>query len=197
VDKPASTSRSGKSNRWFLNTTEMERLLEASKKGRYGVRDFAMCKLLIRHAFRASELCGLQMSDLLLENASHAEIQVNRSKGSHSMLQPCKGHTLRALNAWLKQRPADTGFGNVFLTERRAPLTRNSLYYLVKEWGERAMIPFTVHPHMLRHTTGYVMANLGTDFRTMQDLLGHKNPRHTALYTRLDRRQYEKVWGDF
>jgi site-specific recombinase XerD len=42
-----------------------------------------------------------------------------------------------------------------------------------------------VHPHMLRHSCGYRLANNRTDPRVMQDLLGHRDPKHTAHYTRI------------
>jgi site-specific recombinase XerD len=46
------------------------------------------------------------------------------------------------------------------------------------------------HPHTLRHSCGYYLAERGTEFRTMQDYMGHKNPRHTAHYTRISGRKF-------
>ena len=48
----------------------------------------------------------------------------------------------------------------------------------------------SAHPHTLRHSCGYYLADRGTDFRTMQDYMGHKNPRHTAHYTRISGRKF-------
>jgi integrase len=48
-----------------------------------------------------------------------------------------------------------------------------------------------VHPHTLRHSCGYYLANRGTDLRTMQDYLGHRDPRHTVHYTRVAGRRFE------
>ena len=45
-------------------------------------------------------------------------------------------------------------------------------------------------PHTLRHSCGYYLAERGTEFRTMQDYMGHKNPRHTAHYTRISGRKF-------
>jgi site-specific recombinase XerD len=46
-------------------------------------------------------------------------------------------------------------------------------------------LPFLVHPHQLRHACGYALANKGTDTRTLQAYLGHKNIQHTVRYTEL------------
>jgi type 1 fimbriae regulatory protein FimB len=51
-----------------------------------------------------------------------------------------------------------------------------------------------VHPHTLRHSCGYYLADQGTDLRTMQDYLGHRDPRHTVYYTRVAGRRFEGLW---
>jgi integrase len=51
-----------------------------------------------------------------------------------------------------------------------------------------------VLPHMLRHSCGYYLADQGTDLRTMQDYLGHRDPKHTAHYTRVAGHRFEGLW---
>jgi len=65
--------------------------------------------------------------------------------------------------------------------------------YLVRVAGENAGLE-RVHPHMLRHSCGYYLADRGTDLRTMQDYLGHRDPRHTVHYTRVTGRRFEGLW---
>jgi site-specific recombinase XerD len=60
--------------------------------------------------------------------------------------------------------------------------------YIVRQAATRAKL--SAHPHTLRHSCGYYLADRGTDFRTMQDYMGHKNPRHTAHYTRISGRKF-------
>ena len=72
----------------------------------------------------------------------------------------------------------------LFLSERGQPLTRSSVQYLVRVAAERVGL-LNVHPHTLRRSCGYYLADKGTDLRTMQDYLGHRDPRHTVHYTRL------------
>jgi site-specific recombinase XerD len=74
------------------------------------------------------------------------------------------------------------------------PLTRRAVYYLVRAAGKSVGLD-GVHPHMLRHSCGYYLADQGTDLRTMQDCLGHRDPRHTVRYTRVAARRFEGLWN--
>ena len=47
---------------------------------------------------------------------------------------------------------------------------------------------------MLRHSCGYYLADKGIDLRTMQDYLGHRDPKHTADYTRVAGQRFEGLW---
>ena len=51
-----------------------------------------------------------------------------------------------------------------------------------------------VHPHMLRHSCGFYLADQGIDQRVLQDYLGHRDPRHTSHYTRVSGRRFEGLW---
>jgi len=65
--------------------------------------------------------------------------------------------------------------------------------YIIRLAGETAKFG-TVWPHMLRHSCGYYLADKGTDLRTMQDYLGHRDPKHTAHYTRVAGHRFEGLW---
>jgi hypothetical protein len=54
--------------------------------------------------------------------------------------------------------------------------------------------PGKVHPHRLRHACGYALANKGHDLRIIQDYPGHRDPKHTALYTRTAAKRFENLW---
>jgi type 1 fimbriae regulatory protein FimB/type 1 fimbriae regulatory protein FimE len=60
-----------------------------------------------------------------------------------------------------------------------------SFHTLIARLGERAKMPFPIHPHMLRHACGYALANAGHDTRALQAWLGHRNIQHTVRYTEL------------
>ena len=65
--------------------------------------------------------------------------------------------------------------------------------YIVREAGKLARLDVGVHPHMLRHATGYSLANEGTDTRLIQAFLGHADIRHTAHYTALSPKRLAAV----
>jgi len=64
------------------------------------------------------------------------------------------------------------------------------------EQGRAARFSFPVHPHMLRHATGFHLANEGQDTRAIQLYLGHKNIQHTVRYTELSQQRFKDFWQD-
>lgn len=176
-------------SRDFLTPAEVARLLDGAKAGRYGERDYLLILLLYRHGFRISELCSLRMTDL---NLDAARVWVPRSKGSLSTEQPLAGDELRAIRRYIRSRPAALPW--LFMSERLTQLTRHAAYYLIRQAGERAGFAFIVHPHMLRHSCGFYLSNKGYDSRLIQDYLGHRDPRHTAKYTRTAAVRFEGLW---
>ncbi len=176
----------------FLTESEMKKFLGAARKGRHSVRDFCLMLVAYRHGLRVSELIDIRLKDLDLETG---RLFVRRVKGSLSTHQPIEGDELRAIRAWLRKREdyPNSNSNYLFLSER-GPLTRQAVNYLVAQTGKRAKLKFAVNPHMLRHSTGYFLANKGYDTRLIQDYLGHKNITHTVRYTRTAARRFEGLW---
>jgi site-specific recombinase XerD len=81
----------------------------------------------------------------------------------------------------------------LFVSEREQPLTRQAVNYLIATAARRAGLP-PVHPHMLRHSCGFYLANRSYDLRLIQDYLGHRDPKHTAHYTRVAGSRFEGLW---
>ena len=75
-------------------------------------------------------------------------------------------------------------------------MTVASFRKMVARAGEAAHLPFPVHPHMLRHSTGYKLANDGHDTRALQHYLGHKNIQNTVRYTELSTARFNGFWED-
>jgi site-specific recombinase XerD len=84
----------------------------------------------------------------------------------------------------------------LFVTERGGPLTASTVRKLMTRAGEKAGLPFPVHPHMLRHATGFYLANQGHDTRAIQHYLGHKQIAHTTRYTELAADRFNDFWAD-
>lgn len=176
----------------FLTESEIKKFLAAARKGRHSVRDYCLMLMGYRHALRVSELIDIRFKDLDLEAG---RIFVRRIKGSLSTHQPIEGDELRAIRAWLREREnyPNANSNYLFLSER-AMLTRQAVNYLVEQIGKRAKLNFRVNPHMLRHSTGYYLANKGYDTRLIQDYLGHRNITHTVRYTRTAAHRFENLW---
>jgi type 1 fimbriae regulatory protein FimB len=170
----------------------MKRLPDAAKGSRYGARDHLILLMTYRHGLRVSELIDLRLKDLDLDTS---RLYVRRKKSSLSTHQPIEGDELRAMRAWLRERSlrSDARSPYLFLSER-GPFTRQAVNYIVSQSVERARLPFSVHPHMLRHSTGFYLANKGFDTRLIQDYLGHRNIAHTVKYTRTAAGRFGGLW---
>jgi type 1 fimbriae regulatory protein FimB len=172
----------------FLSEGEVDRLLRGARQGRHGPRDHLFILMTYRHGLRVSEAIGLRRSDLDLITA---RLWVRRLKSGLSVEQPIAGDELRAIKRHLAARSDRLPW--LFLSERGQPLTRQAAHYLVATAARRAGLD-NVHPHTLRHACGYYLANRGHDLRLIQDYLGHREPRHTAHYTRVAAHRFEGLW---
>ena len=176
--------------REYLTEKEVERLMKAAGDNRHGHRDSTMVLLAFRHGLRASELCSLRWEQVDLV---HARLHVSRVKNGIDSVHPITGSELRALRRL--QREQESG-RYVFMSEREAPMSGVGFRRMIRRLGKTAKMPFSVHPHMLRHACGYKLANDGHDTRALQHYLGHKNIQHTVRYTELSPDRFRDFWKD-
>src|ERR1700745_1638254 len=176
--------------REYLTEREVERLMKATGGNRHGHRDATMVLLAFRHGLRASELCSLRWEQVDLV---HGRLHVHRLKNGMPSVHPLTGIELRALRRLQReQRPGRF----VFMSERRAPMSAVAFRRMVTRLGPAAKMPFGIHPHMLRHSTGFKLANQGVDTRSLQHYLGHKNIQHTVRYSELSPERFRDFWKD-
>ncbi|HJF46162.1 site-specific tyrosine recombinase [Thermophilibacter provencensis] len=158
-----------------------------------GLRDRAILETLYGCGLRASELCGLDLRSVVLDEAL---LRV-RGKGGKERVVPVMGTAAAALSAYLEQgrgelvgrRPTQA----VFLNVRGGRLSRQSVHAIVERYGRVAGIE-GLHPHTLRHSYATHLLEGGADLRAVQELLGHANIATTQLYTHVDRSHIRRVY---
>jgi integrase len=170
--------------REHLTEAEVERLMGAARKNRWGHRDTTMVLVAYRHGFRPAELVDLRWDQI--EFASGA-LHVRRVKRGTPSTHPILGDEMRALRRLEREQEPKSPF--VFTSERGAPFSTAGFARMVERAGAEAGLCFKAHPHMLRHACGYALANKGHDTRALQAYLGHRNIQHTVRYTETGRRR--------
>ena len=178
-------------SREYLTSSEMGRLLDAARvSGRHGLRDQTLLLVMYRHGLRVSEAIALRWDQIDLK-AGHLAVQ--RLKNGVASVHPLRGPELRALRQLRRDWP-HTPY--LFVSERGGPMTASNVRKLVSRSGLAAKIGFPIHPHMLRHACGFVLANAGHDTRSLQHYLGHKNIAHTVRYTDMVPDRFKGFWKD-
>lgn len=181
-----------------LTVDEVARLLEAvPQPGGTGVagvedavlvRDRALLELMYATGARVSEIVGADIDDMDFDE--HV-IRVT-GKGSKQRLVPVGGYACQALRRYLDQargvlerrkRSGGAERRALFLNKRGCRLSRQSVWEVVRDAGERAHITKPLHPHTLRHSFATHLIQGGADVRTVQELLGHASVTTTQIYT--------------
>ena len=170
-----------------LSEREYQALLRACS---HEVRDAAVIELLLQTGIRLSELAKLTLDDVELPaRISRDPVNTGRvhvtGKGGKTRGIPLNYKACRALRAWLKTRP-QVDHGQLFVTKFLTPMSPRAFQYLVKKYLDEAGIN-GASVHTLRHTFATHHVAKGTDLRTVQEALGHKDLKTTSIYVQLAR----------
>lgn len=179
--------------RKYLTGEEINILLKTISMNMVSIRDYCMVSMAFLHGLRVSELTALRLADY---DPLSKRIYIMRLKGGMSTSHPLLLEENMALQRWLAERQLLAGRHQpwLFLSQQGQRLSRQRFYQLLRRYGERAGLPLPLHPHMLRHACGYNLAERGNDTRLIQDYLGHRNIRHTVLYTAANAARFNHVW---
>ena len=163
-----------------------------------GKRDFALLELLYSAGVRVSELCDLNMSDLLVDS----ELIRVRGKGNKERLIPTGSRAWKSINDYLKyERPGlakkENNLGKIFLSRNGYPLTRMAVNIILKKWTQASGLKRNVSPHTFRHSFATHLLEGGADLRAVQEMLGHVDISTTQIYTHLDRSHLKEVHRTF
>jgi integrase/recombinase XerD len=170
-----------------LSPEEVRRLLEAANRGDApSLRDRALLELLYASGLRVSELAGLTLQQIDLENGFLRVF----GKGAKERVVPMGRRARDAVATYLEAgRPhfvRKTTGSELFLSNRGKGLSRVRLWMLVKDYAKRAGIVRPVKPHLLRHSFATHLLGGGADLRAIQEMLGHASISTTQIYTSVE-----------
>jgi integrase/recombinase XerD len=177
-----------------LSEDEVEGLLKAPDiKTAVGMRDRSMLELLYACGLRVSELVGIQLTEVILNDGV---IRVT-GKGSKTRLVPMGEEAVD----WIKKYLAESRQNILnkqtskflFVTNRGGEMTRQAFWYLIKKYALMANINKPMSPHILRHAFATHLINHGADLRVVQMLLGHSDISTTQIYTHVARERLKKL----
>jgi integrase/recombinase XerD len=169
-----------------LTREEVARLLREPKGSEpLALRDRALLELMYACGLRVSEVTGLELGDVDVEEA----MLCARGKGSKERLVPVGRQAVTALEAYRSRgRPALVGVkseSKLFVNRRGGGLTRQGLYKIVQGHARGAGLEARMSPHTLRHSFATHLLAGGCDLRSLQEMLGHADLATTQVYTHL------------
>lgn len=165
----------------FLTVDEAVKLMDsAAGDTPLGARDSAILELLYSSGLRVSELAGIDMADIDLENLTVRVL----GKGSKERQIPVGSKAAEAIKKYLAHRLSLNPEGeSLFVNSRGGRLTVRSVDRIIRKYATLAGIPRTVSPHVLRHSFATHLLGGGADLRAIQEMLGHKSLSTTQRYT--------------
>ncbi|WP_418969882.1 site-specific tyrosine recombinase/integron integrase [Alloscardovia omnicolens] len=159
------------------------------------MRDTAMLELLYATGIRVSELVGLNISDI---NMNDRLIKVT-GKGNKQRVVPFGLPAARALQKWVEQARADflsdkTPEGALFLGRRGGRIDQRIVRSIVHQRAQDAGVP-DIAPHALRHSAATHMLDGGADLREVQEILGHSSLSTTQRYTHVSMEKLKQTYA--
>ena len=175
----------------FLSFEEVERLLEAPDRSKAsGLRDQAMLEVLYATGLRVSELVGLTLESVDLENGFVRTI----GKGDKERIVPLGESAISAVRDYLTKGRLKQASPYLFLNYRGNRLTRAGFWLILRSHGEQAKIQKKITPHMLRHSFATHLLERGADLRSVQLMLGHADISTTQIYTHVVRERLKRIY---
>ena len=181
-----------------LSAAEVERLLdEPNSRQLQGLRDLALLELLYASGLRASEASTLRISQVDLENGILRVL----GKGSKERVVPVGRKAREVLGRYLKRtRPEwvkDQASDALFVSRLGKPLSRQSVWAVLKKYARSSGIRKKIYPHILRHSFATHLLEGGADLRVVQELLGHADIVTTQIYTHIDKSRLKSIHKQF
>lgn len=183
----------------FLSTAEVDRLLAAPDvQTPGGLRDRALIEVLYATGLRVSELVGLRLADVRIDQGYVQCL----GKGNKQRVVPLGDIAAEWVRRYLKEgRPQFTKKKDgpwLFISARGAHrLSRGGFWQILKNYGAKADIKAHLSPHVLRHSFATHLLERGADLRAIQTMLGHADLSTTQIYTHVLEARLRHVYDNF
>jgi integrase/recombinase XerD len=170
-----------------LDYQEIERLLAAPDTStRLGLRDKAMLEFMYATGLRVSEVAHIKLSDINFEAGFLRSV----GKGNKERIVPVGKQAIEWIQRYLHGARGSfaraDSLGEVFISTRGKPLSRKTIWVLIKKYSCRAGVTKNITPHTLRHSFASHLLDNGGDLRVIQEMLGHTDISTTQVYTHVD-----------
>ena len=178
-----------------IDPDQISKLLETSGKTFIEIRDKTMLEVFYSCGLRLSELVGLNLTDISLENSSLKVL----GKGNKERILPIGEKANQSLVYWLKYRSQlkkDCGTSEkaLFLSNRGTRISARNVQKRLTAWGLKLGVAEKIYPHKIRHSFATHLLESSQDLRAVQELLGHENIGTTQIYTHLDFQHLAKIY---
>ncbi|WP_437194564.1 site-specific tyrosine recombinase XerD [Planctomicrobium sp. SH527] len=177
-----------------LSPEMVDRLLESPGwADQFPLRDRAVLALLYATGCRASEIAGMRVTDVKLEQ-NFCRCLGKGNKERIVSLNPIAEKAIR--NYLTRERPHQVRLHDseaLFVTRTGRPLSRINIWQLVKKYSVRSGCGGKVSPHTLRHSFATHMLAGGAEIRALQEMLGHASIRTTQIYTQVEHSRLKAI----
>lgn len=186
-----------RSNPEILSLDEVEKLLIqpniSTNKGR---RDKAILEVMYATGIKVNEILSLKVSDI---NDSMKTIFINRGKTGERMV-PIYGEAMKCIDNYIKTVRSsiiDEDTDILFLNLNGAPMTRQGLWKIIKQYAEQAQIKKDITPQIIRNSFAAHLLQNGADVKTVKELLGHSDIVSTRYYTKIVVNKYKDKYTKY
>ncbi len=178
-----------------LDTEQAGQLLNFDESDPLAVRDKAIIELMYSSGLRLSELVGLNIKDIDMNDRVVNVI----GKGSKERSVPIGSKAITALRQWYRFRSELVNESidldsAVFISKRGKRISPRTIQQRFKQRAIQQGIDISLHPHMLRHSFASHLLESSGDLRAVQELLGHSDISTTQVYTHLDFQHLSSVY---
>lgn len=191
----------------YLDLNESKQLLANAINSdcRYKIRNYAITCLFLNCSLRLSELVGINLSDLKIDN-SEQTLKVT-GKGNKQRIIYLNSAVCEAINAYIKIRPkldkSNKDYNALFLSSRGKRISKRSvqniikseLVELVEAEGKESK---KYHTHTLRHTGATLLYNeANANIFVLKIILGHESLDATQVYTHVSDKKLKELMQNF